>query len=214
MIDEVSSTGRGVAILPGHRIMDAQSAKAYILARLRDELPAKRTYHSLEHTLDVYASAIGIAEHEGITGEGLVLLKIAALYHDAGFIEQDNDHEEGSCRIVRQVLPGYGFNARQVELVCDMIMATRIPQRPRNKLARVLCDADLDYLGRGDFDRIGAFLFEEMRTYGVLKNERDWNELQERFLERHSYFTVTNKTQREPLKQKHLLQVKAWLASH
>ena len=59
--------------------MDAQSAKAYILARLRDELPAKRTYHSREHTRGVYASAIGIAEHDGITGEGLVLLKIAAL---------------------------------------------------------------------------------------------------------------------------------------
>ena len=76
--------------------MDAQSAKAYILARLREELPANRTYHSLEHTLDVYASAIGIAEHEGIIGEGLVLLKIAALYPDAGFIEQDNGHDDGS----------------------------------------------------------------------------------------------------------------------
>lgn len=194
--------------------MDALGAKAYILARLRDELPAERTYHSLEHTLDVYASAIGIAEHEGITGEGLVLLKVAALYHDAGFIEQDTDHEEGSCRIVQEVLPGMGFTARHVELICEMIMATRIPQAPRNKLARVLCDADLDYLGRGDFERIGQSLFEEMRTYGVLKTEREWNELQERFLERHSYFTATNKAQREPVKQQHLKQVKKWLVDH
>lgn len=194
--------------------MDAHGAKAYILARLKEELPAARTYHSLEHTLDVYASAIGIAEQEGITGEGLALLKIAALYHDAGFIVQDHDHEEGSCAIVRDMLPRFGFNGRQVELVCDMIMATRIPQRPRNKLARVLCDADLDYLGRNDFGPIGEALFLEMRTYGVLKDEREWNELQERFLERHTYFTATNKTQREPVKQRHLLDVKAWLASH
>lgn len=194
--------------------MDALGAKTYILAKLKNELPADRTYHSLEHTLDVYASAIGIAEQEGITGEGLMLLKIAALYHDAGFALQNHDHEIASCAIVREVLPQHGFNERQVELVCDMIMATKIPQRPRNKLSRVLCDADLDYLGRGDFVRIGEALFHEMRTYGVLSTEREWNELQERFLERHTYFTATNKKLREPMKQQHLQQVKTWLATH
>jgi uncharacterized protein len=191
--------------------MDAQAAKAYILARLRNELPAARTYHSLEHTLDVYASAIGIAEQEGITGEGLVLLKVAALYHDSGFLLQDSNHEEAGCSIVREVLPGFGFDGRQIELICDMIMATRIPQRPRNKLGRVLCDADLDYLGRGDFERIGNTLFDEMRTYGVLSTEQEWYELQERFLERHAYFTATNKGAREPSKQEHLAKVRAWL---
>jgi hypothetical protein len=194
--------------------MDAQGAKAYILARLRNELPAARTYHSLEHTLDVYASAIGIAEQEGITGEGLVLLKTAALYHDSGFLVQDTEHEEAGCRIVKEVLPGFGFSARQVDLICDMIMATRIPQRPRNKLGRVLCDADLDYLGRGDFESIGSTLFAEMRTYGVLGSERAWYELQERFLERHAYFTATNKRTREPQKQEHLRGVRAWLEQH
>lgn len=191
--------------------MDPQGAKAHILARLRSDLPAARTYHSLEHTLDVYASAIGIAEQEGITGESLVLLKLAALYHDSGFLIQDTNHEDAGCTIVREVLPGYGFNGRQIELICDMIMATRIPQQPRNKLARVLCDADLDYLGRGDFERIGATLFSEMRTYGVLSTEREWYELQERFLDRHAYFTTTNKRTREPIKQDHLREVRAWL---
>lgn len=191
--------------------MDSSGARAFILEQLRTRLPASRTYHCLEHTLDVYASAISIAEQEEVTGEGLVLLKIAALYHDAGFITQDTDHEEAGCRLVREVLPGFGFNERQIELICDMIMATRIPQSPRNKLARILCDADLDYLGRADFQRIGATLFEEMRTYGVLSTAREWNQLQERFIERHSYFTQTNKQLREPTKQKHLAEVRAWL---
>jgi len=191
--------------------MDSSGARAFILEQLRSRLPAERTYHSLEHTLDVYASAISIAEQEGVTGDGLVLLKIAALYHDAGFLAHDTDHEEAGCRLVREVLPGFGFNARQIELICDMIMATRIPQSPRNKLARILCDADLDYLGRDDFERIGATLFQEMRTYGVLRTEREWNELQVRFIERHSYFTQTNKQLREPAKQAHLAKVRAWL---
>ena len=194
--------------------MDTQAAKAYILAKLKSELPPQRTYHSLEHTLDVYASVIGIAEQEGVTGEGLALLKIAALYHDAGFTVQDLDHEVAGCAIVREQLPRFGFTSPQIELICDMIMSTRIPQTPRNKLGRILCDADLDYLGRNDFERIGTTLFNEMRTYGVLKTEREWNELQVRFLERHRYFTTTNKKMREADKQKHLERVKIWLREH
>ncbi len=191
--------------------MDPQAARSYILRKLREELPAERTYHSLEHTLDVYASAVDIAEQEGVVGEGLTLLKVAALYHDSGFTLQDLDHEEGSCHLVRKKLPEFGFSSEQVERINDMIMATRIPQAPRNKLARILCDADLDYLGRGDFIRIGNTLFAEMKHYGVLKTEREWNELQVRFLSRHSYFTATSKRLREPVKQQHLAAVKEWL---
>ena len=170
--------------------MDTEGAKAYILAKLKNELPADRTYHCLEHTLDVYASAIGIAEQEGVTGEGFVLLKIAALYHDSGFTVQNLEHELAGCTIVRTQLPGFGFNEQQIELICDMIMATRIPQTPRNKLGRILCDADLDYLGRNDFERIGSTLFQEMHTWGILNKEREWNKHQVRFLQRHRYFTA------------------------
>lgn len=194
--------------------MDALGAKAYILERLRAELPKERTYHSLGHTLDVYASAIDIAEQEGISGEDLVLLKTAALYHDCGFIMHGIDHEEHGCTVVREQLPRFGYSAVQVRRICDMIMATRIPQAPRNKLSRILCDADLDYLGRGDFEVIGATLFAEMRTFGVLKTEREWNELQVRFLERHTYFTSTNKRLREPVKQAHLAALRTWLVEH
>ena len=191
--------------------MDPKAAKAYILSRLRNELPAARTYHSLEHTLDVYASAIGIAEQEGVTGEELVLLKVAALYHDSGFTVQDHEHERAGCVIAQEKLPGFGFSAQQTEQVCAMIMATKVPQDPMDKLSRILCDADLDYLGRNDFKRIGDTLFMELRTYGALRTEREWNEMQVRFLERHHYFTETNKKLREPQKQVHMAALRDWL---
>ncbi len=194
--------------------MDPQAAKAYILAKLRYELPPNRTYHSLEHTLDVYASAIGIAEREGLTGEDLTLLKIAALYHDSGFTERDDRHEEASCDIVRGKLPEFGFTAEQVDKVCAMILSTSIPQTPRTALDRILCDADLDYLGRGDFIRIGDHLFQELRAYGALSTEVEWNRLQVDFLEKHHYFTETNKRIREPVKQRHLAEIRIWLAQH
>lgn len=195
--------------------MDARAAKAFILKKLRDELPAGRTYHSLEHTLDVLAAVIDIAEQEGVAGEDLELLKTAALYHDSGFTEQDDEHELVSCRLVRATLPGFDYSGEQVERICAMIMATKIPQTPGDdRLARILCDADLDYLGRPDFFRIGDELFAEMKRYGRLSNEREWNELQVRFLKGHTYFTATNIRDREPAKQEHLAAVERWLQEH
>lgn len=184
--------------------MDQRAAEVFILAKLKDELPLQRTYHSFTHTLDVYQAAVAIAHAEGITGEELDLLRTAALFHDSGFINQNLDHEEASCTIVRENLPRFGYNKAQVEYVCAMIMSTRIPQSPRDKLSRILCDADLDYLGRPDFFHIGGSLFEELKSYGVLSTEREWNELQLMFIEKHRYFTPTNKRSREPVKQAHL----------
>lgn len=187
--------------------MDQRAAEAHILAKLRDGLPAHRSYHCYEHTLDVYRTAITIAAAEGVSGEELDLLKTAALFHDSGFLIQDEEHELASCLIVREALPGFGYSTMQVDRICMMIMATKIPQEPTDELARILCDADLDYLGRPDFFRIGATLFSEFKHYGVLSTEREWNELQVRFLEKHRYFTKRSKLVREPVKRRHLAAV-------
>lgn len=194
--------------------MDQRAAKGYILARLRSGLPATRTYHSLEHTLDVYASAITIAEQEGVAGHDLELLKTAALFHDAGFLIQDDEHEAGSCALAREHLPRFGYTAEEVERVCALIQGTKLPQSPPDHLGRILCDADLDYLGRPDFFRIGDTLFAEMKRQGVVASEREWNELQLRFLSAHVYFTRTNRNLREPAKQANLASVRRWLEEH
>lgn len=191
--------------------MDQPAAEAYILGKLRHGLPVYRTYHSFAHTLDVYRTTVEIAVAEGFEGERLDLLRTAALYHDAGFLIQDHDHEEGSCLLAREALPGFGYNVAQLDAVCEMVMATKVPQQPHNKMGRVLCDADLDYLGRPDFFRIGSTLFEEFKHYGVVETERQWNELQVRFLTKHRYWTARNRTLREPVKQVHLAAVVEWL---
>jgi predicted metal-dependent HD superfamily phosphohydrolase len=205
---------RGPCYLARAIMMDQRAAKAFILARLRHGLPESRTYHSFEHTLDVYASAITIGEEEGIVGDDMELLKTAALFHDSGYLLDASHHESGSCVLVREHLPRFGYDAGQVEMVCRMIMCTEVPQRPSDAMSAVLCDADLDYLGRPDFHRIGNLLFLELKSQGALSNEREWNELQAAFLTRHRYFTSYSTLQREPLKQQHLAEVRQWLLEH
>jgi uncharacterized protein len=189
--------------------MDYRAAKQYILERLRNELSDKLFYHGLHHTLDVLKMAKAISIGEGVRGHDLVLVKTAALFHDSGFVKDKHlGHELEGCVIVRESLPRFGYAQSDIETICGMIMATKIPQSPRNLLEEIICDADLDYLGRGDFFQIGNSLFEELKAYHLLDDEQSWNRLQVNFLTEHRFHTKTNKALRDPEKQEHLKSVK------
>jgi predicted metal-dependent HD superfamily phosphohydrolase len=185
----------------------------FILDKLEKELPVNLFYHGLHHTLDVFNAAREIAAEEGVTGHELKLLRIAVLYHDAGFTTVYKNHEEKACEMVRKDLPEFGYTGKEIDQICGMIMATKIPQSPNNKLEKIICDADLDYLGRHDFKEISNTLYEEMKVYVHLHDEKEWNNIQKRFLEHHKYHTEFGKTQREPLKQKHLEEISRILAA-
>jgi len=194
--------------------MDFKGAKAYALQQLHDGLPANLTYHGRHHTIDVYKTAAEYARQEGIHGEELLLLRTAALYHDIGFLDTYRGHEARGCEVARAVLPGYGYGPEHVERICGMIMATQLPQTPHNQLEEIICDCDLDYLGRTDFYHIGFTLFEEFKTYGVVKTEEDWNRLQVSFLTQHRYFTATANRLRQPMKEQHLAEIQRVVATY
>lgn len=195
--------------------MNYRAAKKYILNRLRTELAVHLYYHGLHHTLDVLKMATKIALSEGVRGRDLVLVKTAALFHDAGFVKNKHaGHEAEGCLMVREHLPELGYSPADIEKICGMIMATKIPQSPSNLLENVICDADLDYLGRPDFYPIGNTLFEEMQEYHLIKDEKSWNQLQVSFLSGHRFHTHTNKALRDPVKQRFLEQLKVLVAAY
>ena len=191
--------------------MQFENAENFILEKLRRELPSHLSYHSLEHVKDVYAAAEMIGREENIEVQEMKLLLTAALFHDAGFLRGPKDHEEESCRIAQKYLPDFEYKHSEIDQICGMIMATKIPQSPKNHLEEILADADLDYLGRDDFFEIGDKLYKELSIFGVLKSEDDWNRVQMRFLESHHYFTKTAIRLREVKKEIHLALIKAKL---
>ena len=83
-----------------------------------------------------------LAREENVEGHDLVLLKTAACYHDSGFMVKGKGHEKESCKIVREILPGFKYTPVDIEINCGIIMATMIPQQPHTHLERIICDAD------------------------------------------------------------------------
>lgn len=188
--------------------MQFQQAKDFIIQKLTKELPSNLSYHTVGHSTDVYHACEHLAAEEGITGTSLHLLLTAALYHDSGFLINSQDHERLSCDIVRTHLPAFQYSKDEIEIICAMIMATRIPQYPKTLLEEILCDADLDYLGRDDFYQISNRLFKEFSKEGRVSGEQDWNRVQLSFLEKHNYFTGTAIKLRKQKKDEYLRQIR------
>jgi uncharacterized protein len=185
-----------------------------VFKQLAEKLPKHLHYHSLEHTKDVLNEAIRIGNAEGLNAHELLLLKIAALYHDNGFILSPHDHESVSCEIAKEQLKKTILSKSDIEDVCAAIMATKIKQSPMDKISEILCDADLDYLGRNDFKEIGSKLFEEIKFNNPNLTELGWNKIQIGFLESHNFFTKTNIALRTAIKTKHLNELKEWVSLH
>lgn len=184
-----------------------EQAGQFILDKLDTELPLTLYYHNLAHTEDVYTAAGRLGRSENISDIEMKLLLTAACYHDAGYLHTIIEHERESCRIAKEHLPRFGFNELEIDQICGMIMATRLPQTPHSKLQQLLADADLDYLGREDFFEIGDKIFHELG----MSNWNEWNKIQLKFLEQHRYFTQTALNLRGPKKQENIEKVKALL---
>ena len=180
----------------------------FILQKLENELPGTLTYHGLHHTLDVFNAAMKIAAEENLSPAEIKLLRIAVLYHDAGFITTYKNHEEKGCEKAKENLPAFGYTDEEIDIICGMIMATKIPQSPHTLLEKIICDADLDYLGRDDFHKISNTLLEEMKIYVHLHDEKEWNKIQKKFLEKHQYYTEFGRKKREPQKQQYLKEIR------
>lgn len=182
-------------------------AERHIMKLLEQHLSSQLHYHSIAHTKDVVTAVERLALREGVTDEGLFLLKSAATYHDAGFVEQYDSNEPIGARLAQEILPKYGYTDEHIDKIKELIFVTKIPHAPKNKLEEIICDADLDYLGRDDFHEIADRLRKELREHGKINSDRLWDEIQVKFLNSHKYFTSSAIKLRQEKKDKNLLEI-------
>jgi uncharacterized protein len=188
--------------------MDFKKVKKNIIDRMREGLTSDLFYHKLEHSMDVLEVVECIAAAEKVNAHDTILLQTAAILHDSGFLVQYNNNEPSGCDIAKQTLCKYGYTCLDIQTICNLIMATAIPQNPKNKLEEILCDADLDYLGRDDFYAISEDLRKELKEHGKEFSNQGWLKFEINFLEKHKYFTETSRKLRNLQKQIYISALK------
>lgn len=153
-------------------------------------LPPTLLYHDIHHTLrDVFPAAMSLAEEEGLSARERSLVGAAALFHDMGYLDRYEKNEPMGAARARRVLPRFGYSAEDLDRIEEMILATAMPQGPKDLLGRILCDADLGHLGSDRFFLQSERLRIELTYRGNQKSLRAWHEGNLRFLEDHQFHT-------------------------
>jgi Adenylate cyclase, family 3 (some proteins contain HAMP domain) len=198
---EFSVNGEGVVPNESFRIkfglIQFTDIQEIILDKLEMDLPGYLFYHNVKHTVDVVTEVELIGWAEGCSDEEILLLKTAALFHDAGHIVAYDNHEFYGTQIAIEILPGFNYTPDQIERICSIIMSTKLPPKPTNLLENIICDSDLDYLGRSDFIPVSNTLYEELKAQNKMGSLNDWNKIQVKFISGHQYFTKTARSLRE-----------------
>lgn len=202
---EFSIDGKGMLPNESFRIkfglIQFTDIQEIILDKLEKELPVYLFYHNVKHTVDVVTEVELIGWAENCTDEEILLLKTAGLFHDVGHVIAYDNHEYHGTVIAREMLPRFNYSPAQIDKICEIIMATKLPPQPSNLLESIICDSDLDYLGRSDFIPVSNTLYEELKAQNKMGTLNDWNKIQVKFISGHQYFTATARSLREVNKQ-------------
>lgn len=171
---------------------------SHVQQKVFPHLPRHLYYHNSDHTLkDVLPAAMHLAREENISGHDLFILKVAVLFHDTGFIEQYPNNEEIGARIAGETLPDYHFSRKDITRIKNIILATRVSTDHEaflqmagdDILEKIMCDADVDNLGRDDFFKKSSHLRKEMGYFGKKVSDHEWNDYQAFILKTHRFLT-------------------------
>lgn len=175
---------------------------------LRNQLPKNLYYHGMSHTLDVLNVCNGYIRRGKITAETGKLLRLSAILHDIGFSVSYDRHEDNGAEMAGKLLRGYQVAQSQIRTIQNLILATKVPHVPQSELQKIICDADLDYLGRDDYPEISENLYRELKAYKKINDRSNWLKMQIRFLDAHNYHTSYAKKYREPGKQRRIEELR------
>jgi len=181
--------------------------KIKAVEKLAEKLTHKGPYHNFAHELDVYRTVSLLAKLENISVEDKFLLQTAALLHDNFYQPYNLLNEEKSVERAKNHLLKIGYSIEQIRRIKALILATKMPQKPANLLEKLLCDADLDNLGRKDFFELG----EKIRIEFGLSNNEEGYQRQLQFLQAHQYHTEVARKLRDTGKQENIEKLKKLL---
>jgi len=171
-------------------------------------------YHNLEHTQQVVNAAQQIANHYQLNEQDFFTVTVAAYFHDTGYFEDALNHEAKGADLADDFLVKHKVNQEVRDSVKSAILATKIPQHPKNEIDKIICDADLFHLGLADFRAKGKLMHKENELiYKKDISKLDWRKKDIQFMESHHYHTDYAKLLLSDQKQKNIDKLKSKLTA-
>lgn len=185
-----------------------EEAGKYVYKYLEDNLPDSIEFHTFDHAKYVVNSAEYIGKNRGLSDEEINIVKLCAWFHDVGWAISTENNEEDGAEIAGEFLASKGIKEDVISKVKESILATKIPQQPKDIIAEVLCDADLMHLSEPDyFERIKKMRQEWINLTGKKVSKRKFHSTSIKFFQKHNYHTNFAKKELQPKKEENLKQL-------
>ncbi len=182
------------------------AAEAHVREHYARKVPADLyVFHDIGHTENVVRAVEELMGAYDLSAEEREDLLLAAWFHDTGYDEGPEGHEQRSCAYARAFLDGHHLPKGRVERICSCILATKVPQQPRTLLEKILCDADLSHLGKRIYwERCGKIRQEIALVQGRIMSDEEWIDFELDFMQKHRYHTPIAFELYEKRKQKYI----------
>ncbi|MBV8389575.1 MAG: phosphohydrolase [Mucilaginibacter sp.] len=165
-------------------------AKGYVISMFDSHKKKGLSYHNKAHTQFVVDSAKEIANHYQLNERDYFILMIAAWFHDTGYLNKYENHNEESLNIANTYLESAKIDKSIIAEVNQCIIATKVPQKPKERLSEILCDADTFHMGQNNFNETNKLLKKEIETITKRKiSKESWRLKTIELFEAHQYFT-------------------------
>lgn len=184
-------------------------AKQYISSLLTTELSENCVFHTKAHTLDVVANAEIIGKYCKLEENSLNVLRMCALFHDVGYVDAYDDHEIFSAERAKTYLNSKNIDPEIISQVEAAILSTKTPQNPKDRISRILCDADLMNLTFDDYFEQIDLMRKEWEKVGKAKlDSHEFHLSSLEFFQSHQYHSEYGKKVLQPKKEQTELKIR------
>jgi predicted metal-dependent HD superfamily phosphohydrolase len=181
-----------------------QEASAYVREYFNRYLDPRYVFHGLDHTEQTVVAARMLGEGYSLDAKEMMVLELATWFHDIGYVQGADEHEERSCDHARQYLAGK-LDTADLEVLLGLIRSTKVPQQPATLMEQIICDADLSHLGMDSYwDRTGKLRQEFILTRQMIMSEQEWMDFELNFMLKHAYHTPVAREMFNRKKAKHI----------
>jgi len=186
-----------------------EQSEDFVSNLLKDKLSNLYSYHNFNHTFTVVNAVKELCKKEDVSSDEKEMLLVAAWFHDTGYIDGYENHEQESVKIATAFLKEKGQSDEFIASVSNLIMATVKEYVPKTHLEKIIKDADFSHLVGAEYETTCELLRIELKnTWKLDFSNVEWAKENLNFLmNKHRFYTDYALRKWQPLKEKNLLLV-------
>ncbi|GEC77654.1 Pycsar system effector family protein [Flavobacterium aquatile] len=186
-----------------------EQAEDFVYKLLKDKLSNSFLYHNFSHTLSVVNAVKEALDSQMSDAKEKEVLLLAAWFHDTGYCEGANDHEERSAKIAGKFLSEQGYDSNYILEVSNLILVTKMDFIPKTSNEMIIKDADYYHFTSKEYISNSELLRKEWEiTQKKVFTDLEWlNSNLDMLKNKHNYYSSYALSHWQPKKEKNISKI-------